>query len=96
MLVEASLCLEAAKRPQWPRVYLLGRPRSCGHMPSLIGDSGQVLGVLGWALTRIHNLPLGCNAVDMVCQPWLCVEQSCESFTDISGRGGASNVCCHS
>ena len=67
MLVEASLCLEAGKRPQWPRVYLLGRPRSCSHMPNLIGDSGQVLGVLGWALTRIHNLPsvLQCCRHDM-------------------------------
>ena len=27
-------------------------------MPSLVGDIGQVLGVLGWALTRIYNLPL--------------------------------------
>ena len=27
-------------------------------MPSLVGDSGQVLGVLGWALTRIRNLLL--------------------------------------
>ena len=25
------------------------RPRSRGHMPSLVGDSGQVLGVQGWA-----------------------------------------------
>ena len=48
----------AAERPQWPRVYLLGRPRSRSRMPSLVGDIGQVLGVLGWALTRIHNLPL--------------------------------------
>ena len=52
------MCLEVAKRPQWPRVYSLGRPRSCGCMPSLVDDSGQVLGVLGWALTRMHNLPL--------------------------------------
>ena len=44
-LVEASLCLEAAERPQWPRVYSLDRPRSRGRMPSLVGDSGQVLGV---------------------------------------------------
>ena len=43
--MEASLCLEAAERPQWPRVYSLDRPRSCGRMPSLVGDSGQVLGV---------------------------------------------------
>ena len=39
-------------------LYSLGSPRSCGRMPSLVGDSGQVLGVLGWALTRIRNLPL--------------------------------------
>ena len=56
--MEASLCLVAAERPQWPRVYSLGRPRCRGRMPSLVGDSGQVLGVLGWALTRIRNLPL--------------------------------------
>ena len=51
--MKASLRLEAAQRPQWPRLYLLSRPRSCGRMPSLVGDGGQVLQVLGWALTRI-------------------------------------------
>ena len=57
--MEASLCLEATEEPQWPRVYLLGRPRSHGRMPSLVvGESGQVLGVVDWALTRIRNLPL--------------------------------------
>ena len=59
--MEESLCLEAAERPhaQWPRVYSLDRPRSHGRMPSLVGDSGQVLGVQGWALTlRMHNLQL--------------------------------------
>ena len=40
------------------KIYLLGRPRFHGHMPSLVGDSGQVLGVLSWALTRMRNLPL--------------------------------------
>ena len=45
LLVEASSCLEAAERPQWPRVYSLDRPRSHGCMPSLVGGSGQVLGV---------------------------------------------------
>ena len=35
----------SSRRPQWPRVYSLDRPRSCGRMPSLVGDSGQVLGV---------------------------------------------------
>ena len=47
---EVSLCLEAPERPQWPRVYSLDRPRSRGRMPSLVGDSGQVLGVQGWAV----------------------------------------------
>ena len=81
-------------------------------MPSLVGDSGQVLGVLGWALTRIHSLPnlllvlpqivellyylWCCNAVDKIFQQWLCAEQSCELFTDIRRRGGASNVSLHS
>ena len=43
--MEASLCLEAAERPQWPGVCSLDRARSHGRMPSLVGDSGQVLGV---------------------------------------------------
>ena len=29
----ASLCLVAAERPQWPRVYSLGRPRSKQDCP---------------------------------------------------------------
>ena len=58
LLVKASLCLEAAERPQWPRLYSLGRPRSCDRMPSLVGDRGPVLRVLGWALTRTHNILL--------------------------------------
>ena len=37
-IMKPSLCLEVAERPQWPRLYLLGRPRSCGHMPSLVGN----------------------------------------------------------
>ena len=56
--MKASLRLEAAERPQWPRLFVLSRPRSRGCMPSLVGDRGQVLRVLGWALTRIHNLSL--------------------------------------
>ena len=56
--MKASLRLEEAERPQWPRLCLLSRPRSRGRMPSLVGDRGQVLQVLGWALTRIRNLSL--------------------------------------
>ena len=43
--MEASLCLEAAEKPQSLRMYSLDRARSRGRMPSLVGDSGQVLGV---------------------------------------------------
>ena len=58
LLVKVSLCLEAAERPQWSRLYSLGRPRSCDRMPSLVGDRGPVLRVLGWALTRMRNISL--------------------------------------
>ena len=70
--MKASLRLEAAQRPQWPRLYLLSRPRSRGRMPSLVGDGGQVLQVLGWALTRIHNLPLVLKSVSH--QVWTVLE----------------------
>ena len=55
--MESSLCLEAAERPQWPRVYSLDRPRSCGRMPSLVGDQWPGAWGAGWALTRMRNLP---------------------------------------
>ena len=67
-------------------------------MPSLVGDSGQVLQVLGWALTiEYTNLSLVLLSVTAKgAVRWLCVEQSRELFSDIRGRGGASNACCHS
>ena len=80
--MKASLRLEAAQRPQWPRLYLLSRPRSRGCMPSLVGDGGLVLQVLGWALTRIRNLPLVRYSQAKGAVRWLCVEQSCE-FGDL-------------
>ena len=57
--MKASLCLEAAERPQWPRLYSLGRPRSCDRMPSLVGKRGLELRVLGWALTRMREYIVG-------------------------------------
>ena len=76
--MKASLRLEAAQRPQWPRLYLLSRPRSHGRMPGLVGDGGQVLQVLGWALTRIRNLPLviqpsqgSCTVAVCGTEPWV-------------------------
>ena len=56
--MKASLCVEAAERPRWPRLYSLGRPRSCNRMPSLVVDRGPMLRVLGWALTRMRDIPL--------------------------------------
>ena len=50
--------MSAAERPQWPRMYSSGRPRSCDRMPSLVGDRGPVLRVLGWALSRMRNILL--------------------------------------
>ena len=90
--MKASLCLEAAERPQWPRLYSLGRPMSCDRNSSLVGDRGPVL---GWAL----ECAIYCwyyAAVEKKPERWLCVEQSRELFSNIKGRGGASNACFHS
>ena len=94
--MKASLCVEAAERPQWPRLYSLGRPRSCDRMHSLVVDRGPMLRVLGWALTRIRNSPLVRYSQAKGAVRWLCVEQSRELFSDIRRRGGASNACFHS
>ena len=56
--MKASLRPEAAERPQWPRLYSLGRAKSRDRMPSLVGDRGPVLRVLGWALTRMRSISL--------------------------------------
>ena len=89
--MKASLRLEATERPQWPRLYSLGRPRSCDHLPSLVGDHGPVLQVLAWALNRWYY-----DAVEKEAEEYLCVEQSRELFSKIRGRVGASNACFHS
>ena len=71
--MKASLCLEAAERPQWPRLHSLGRPKTCDRKPSLVGDRGPVLQVLGWDLTRMRWYY---GAVEKEAEEWLCVEQS--------------------
>ena len=64
-------------------------------MPSLVGGRGPVLRVLGWALEcaiyRWYYV-----AVDKKAAEELCGEQNRELFSDIRGRGGASNACFHS
>ena len=57
-------------------------------MPSLVGDGGQVLQVLGWALTTIRNLLLVGYSQAKGAVQWLCVEQSRELFSDIRGEVG--------
>ena len=86
--MKTSLCLEAAERPQWARLYLLSRPRSRSRMPSLVGDRGLELRV-------VRNI-LDYAPVAKGAEEWLCVEQTRELFSDIRGRGGASNACFHS
>ena len=54
----SKIVSRSSRKATVAELYSLGRPRSRGRMPSLVGDSGQLLGVLGWALTRIHNLQL--------------------------------------
>ena len=74
--MKASLCLEAAERPQGPRLYSSSRPRFCDRMPSLVCDRGPVLRVLGWALTRMRNLSLVYyDAEEKEAEECLCVEQ---------------------
>ena len=50
-------------------------------MPSLVGDRGLVLRVLGWALTRIYHWYYA--AVEKKAEECLCVEQSRELFSKI-------------
>ena len=90
--MKANLCLEAAERSQWPRLYSLDVPRSHGRIPSLAGNCGPVLQVLGWAELAYA---IYCYAtyivVHKICQHWLYVQQNHEFFTDNRGRGEASN-----
>ena len=95
--MKASLCLEATEKPQGPRLYSSGRPRSCDRMPSLVVDRGPMLRALGWALT-VECVAYRCyySAVEKNAEEQLCAEQSRELFSNIRGRGGASNACFHS
>ena len=55
---ESKLVSRSSRRPQWPRLYSLDRPRSCDCMPSLVGERGPELQMPGWALTRMRNISL--------------------------------------
>ena len=55
---ESKLVCRSSRKATSPRLYSLGRPRSCDRIPSLIVDRGPMLRVLGWALTRMRDIPL--------------------------------------
>ena len=95
--MKVSLCVEAGERPQWPRLYSLGRPTSHDCMPSLVSDHDPVLSMQGWALAIEYITYHWCyTPVHESVDEWLYVEQSHEVFTNIKGRGGVSNTCFHS
>ena len=54
---ESKFVSRCSRKATVAKIVLLGRPRSCSCKPSLVDDCGQVLRVLGWALTRIRSLP---------------------------------------
>ena len=56
---ESKLASRRSRKATVVKTVFLSRPRSCGRMPSLVGDCGQVLRVLDWAITRICNLLFG-------------------------------------
>ena len=51
---ESNLVSRSNRKATVAKTVLIGWPRSCDHMPSLVGDRGPVLQVPGWALTRMH------------------------------------------
>ena len=53
---ESKLVSRSSRKATVTKTVSLGRPRSCDRMPSLVGDRGPVLQVLGWALTRMRNI----------------------------------------
>ena len=66
-------------------------------MPSLVGDCGQVLRELSWALTIEYVIYYWYyTRAAKGAEWWLCVEHSSELFIDIRGGGGASNACFYS
>ena len=71
----------AVARAQHGHTTFVRLPRGHrGSMPSVVGDPGQVLRVLGWAYCWCYSLTA--KEADW----WLCVEQSCELFSDIRGE----------
>ena len=56
----------------------------------VVGDCGQVLCWLGVNLNMQYIIG---TTVSKGAEKWLCVEQSCELFSEIRERGGTSNAC---
>ena len=76
--------LEVVERPQWARLYWLGRLRSCSHMLRLVSNCGSVLkyAIYCWSYTAVY----------IPAELLVCVEENHELFTNIRGRGGAAST----
>ena len=72
---ESKLVSRSSRKTPVAKAALIGyRPKSCDRKPSLVGDRGPVLQVLGWDLTRMHWYY---GAVEKEAEEWLCMEQNC-------------------
>ena len=91
---ESKLVCRSSRKTTVAKTVLIAQAQVLrSYMPSLVVDRGPMLRVLGWALTRMCDIPL---SVEKNAEERLCVEQSRELFSNIRGRGGASNACFHS
>ena len=54
---ESKLVCRISRKATGAKTVLIGRPRFCDGMPSLVVDRGPMLRVLSWALTRMRDIP---------------------------------------
>ena len=55
---ESKLVCRSSRKVTVAKIYSLGMPRLCDRMHSLVVDRCPMLRVLGWALTRMRDIPL--------------------------------------
>ena len=56
---ESKLVSRSSRKATVAKTVLIGQAQVLrSYMPSLVGDRGPVLRVLGWALTRMRNISL--------------------------------------
>ena len=55
---ESKLVCRSSRKVTVAKTILIGQAWSSNRMPSLVVDRVPMLQVLGWALTRMHDIPL--------------------------------------